>query len=130
MTKETKDYISWDFDDTLYDWKSQTLNTELLKIFNEQIDAGLNVCIVTLRSFEECHHVRYHFPDVRIFYTDGHDKVRYLKYHCPVNIIRHYDDRLDICRGLLGSKIIPVWVLGEKVKEDIEKLNIINFKEC
>ena len=129
MAKETGVYISWDFDDTLYDTKSQKLNSELVKIFNEQKSSGLNVCIVTLRSYEECSHVRYFFPDVRIFYTNGRDKVRYLKYHCPVKIVKHYDDRMDTCRGLIGSDITPVWVFGERVKADMNRLNIIHFRE-
>ena len=129
MAREEGDYISWDFDDTLYDTRKQCLNTELLKTFNEQKNQGLNVCIVTLRSYEECHQVRYHFPDVRIFYTDGYDKVRYLLFHCPVNIVKHYDDRLDTCLGLIDSRIKPVWTLGERVTANMKKLEIRQFKE-
>ena len=129
MTKEAGDYISWDFDDTLYDTKKHCLNTELLKVFKEQKNQGLNVCIVTLRSYEECHHVRYHFPEERIFYTDGHDKVRYLLFHCPVNIIEHYDDRLDTCCGLVDTRIKPIWVRGERVKNQLEKMTIRDFRE-
>ena len=129
MVREVGDYISWDFDDTLYDTRKHCLNKELLEIFNEQRNNGLKVCIVTLRSYDECHHVRYHFPDVRIFYTDGHDKVRYLLFHCPVNIIEHYDDRLDTCLGLLDTRIKPIWTLGERVSTNMQRLEVRQFKE-
>lgn len=129
MVKSDEEYISWDFDETLFDWKSHRLNSELVKIFNRQKESGLNVCIVTLRSFEECADVRYFFPETRIFYTNGQDKVRYLLYHCPLKIIKHYDDRLDTCRGLLGTDIKPVWVFGERVKEDIQNMEIVHFRE-
>lgn len=129
MTREGENFISWNFDNTLYDTRKQCLNKELLEIFNQQRKDGLNVCIVTLRSYEECHHVRYHFPDVRIFYTDGHDEVRYLLFHCPVNIITHYDHKLETCLGLIHSRIKPIWTLGERVTSDMQKLEIKHFKE-
>ena len=127
---EGEEYISWDFDDTLYDTKTQSLNMQLVETFNEQIKAGKNVCIVTLRTFQQCKHVRYLFPNVRIFYTNGQNKVRYLRYQCPVKIVKHYDDRLDTCLGLLETGIIPVWCFGQRVKANIQKLEIRHFKEC
>ena len=120
-------WISWDFDNTLFDWASQSINSELYNIFKKQQEEGKNVCIVTLRTIEECPAVRFHFPNVRIFYTSGEDKVRYLLYKIPINIIEHYDDRLDTCLGLIDTRIKPVWVLSSKDKERLQKLSRIEF---
>lgn len=120
-------WISWDFDNTLYDWSSRSINSELFKIFEKQRKEGKNVCIVTLRTLEECPEVRYHFPDIRIFYTAGHDKVRYLLYKIPINIVEHYDDRLDTCLGLIGSRIKPVWVFSSNDQKKFDKLTKIYF---
>lgn len=120
-------WISWDFDNTLYDWSSRSINSELFNIFQKQREEGKNVCIVTLRTFEECPEVRYFFPDVRIFYTGGYDKVRYLLYRIPIEIVEHYDDRLDICLSLEGSRIKPVWVFSSNDQKKFDRLTKIYF---
>lgn len=120
-------WISWDFDNTLFDWSSRSINKELFEIFQQQQKDNKNVCIVTLRTLEECPEVRYYFPNIRIFYTNGKDKVNYLLNEIPIRIIRHYDDRLDTCLGLVGTDIEPIWVFSSNDQKKFKKLKKIYF---
>lgn len=103
-------YISWDFDGTLYDNKTNSINHEALKIFNHQRAEGQNVCITTARSYDGLGEIKRYFPDVLLFNTSGADKGEFLKNECPVPISKHYDNRLDVCQSLVGSDIKPIFV--------------------
>lgn len=122
-----KIYTSFDFDHTLYDPETNKLIPETYDIIQQLIADKAPVCITTLRGENELDKVREFFPDIQIFPTNGFNKVICLKKYIPVPIAIHYDDDLSTCVSLLSTKIKPVWVRNEKIRNGLKKLKILEI---
>ena len=115
-------YISFDFDWTLYDPEKDKLIYETAELVKKLIADKANVCITTLRGENETEKIKEFFPDIQIFPTNGFNKVLCLRKYIPVPIAQHYDDDLGTCIALLQTRIKPIWVRNEKLREGIKKL--------
>lgn len=121
-----EEWISWDFDDTLYDSKNDRLIETTYNIFKEQQNIGYNLCITTWRDSYDLDDIHRHLgSDIKIFPLCQFDKSIFLRYVCPYNVIMHYDDSLNhVCRPLLFStKITPVWVTTKQRLKLIKNIN-------
>lgn len=132
MTKHTKKhnkaYISFDFDNTLYNPETDSVNEEMKRIMEECIEDGYNVCITTLRSDKETNRIKELFPDVEVYPTGGYNKTIALKKYIPVPILKHYDDDLNICVSLKRwTTITPIWVRNKKLLNDMDKISHIDI---
>lgn len=120
-------YISFDFDWTLYDPETDKLIYETSELVKKLIADKANVCITTLRGENETDKIKEFFPDIRIFPTNGFNKVLCLRKYIPVPIAQHYDDDLGTCIALLQTRIKPIWVRNEKLREGIKKLKTFDI---
>lgn len=120
-------YHSFDFDHTLYDPETNRKIKETTKILYDLIEEGKKVCITTLRGENETDKIKELFPDIPIFATNGFNKVICLRKYIPVPITRHYDDDLNVCIALTSSSIKPIWVRGKRLRDGIEKIQILDI---
>lgn len=54
-------WISWDFDDTLYNPYSKRLIGQTYKIFKNQLKSGAKLCITTYKYKDECKIIENYF---------------------------------------------------------------------
>ena len=118
-------YHSFDFDHTLYETNRKIKETT--KILYDLIEEGKKVCITTLRGENETDKIKELFPDIPIFATNGFNKVLCLRKYIPVPISKHYDDDLNVCIALASSSIKPIWVRGKRLRDGIERIEILDI---
>lgn len=102
--------ISWDYDDTLYDWRNEELIDETLEIFNKERESNKMV-ITTYRNRNDTKDIRKKFPDTTIWATSGEDKAGLLLQR---GVSRHYDDDILLCKDLLGTECEPVYICHDE----------------
>lgn len=98
--------ISWDYDDTLYDWKNKKIIEKTAKIFYEEAKSN-KVVITTYRNKRCLRDIHKNFPNVNVWATNGGDKTDML---IRRGVIRHYDDDILLCRELMGTSCEPVYI--------------------
>lgn len=103
--------ISYDFDDTLYDFRKGTLIESVYAIFKADVAAGHKVVITTYRNRHQLADIRRLFPGVTIWATGGGNKDDIL---IRRGVTRHYDDDLLLCNALLDSTCEPVYICHEQ----------------
>lgn len=127
--RKRKAYISFDFDHTLYNPETDSVNEEIVDILNAYKKDGYHICITTLRAERDTGRIRELFPDVEVYPTGGFNKTIALKKYIPVPILKHYDDDLNICVSLKRwTKITPIWVRNKSLLADIQNLEHVDLK--
>lgn len=126
-------WISWDFDDTLYDPYSGQLIGQTYKIFKNQLKSGAKLCITTYRYRDECETIEKLFPNIPIFATGRESKVELLR-GLEGGVKSHYDDHLTLCLELLNTKICqPIfikhhWMPNYDLPKELKIINITEVK--
>lgn len=127
-------WISWDFDDTLYDPYSGQLIGQTYKIFKNQLKSGAKLCITTYRYRDKCETIEKLFPNIPIFATGRESKVELLR-GLEGGVKSHYDDHLTLCLELLNTKICqPVfikhhWMPNYDLPKELKIINITEVKQ-
>lgn len=128
MNFQKQTYVSFDFDNTLYDPETDSAIEEMKNLMNDYANKGYGICITTLRGENEIDRIKELFPDIMIYPTNGLSKTIALKKYIPVPIIAHYDDDLNICISLKRfTKINPIWVRSKRLIKDIKKMETLNL---
>lgn len=129
MNSLKQTFISFDFDNTLYNPESDSAIPEMKELMEKYIQQGYGICITTLRGENEIDRIRDLFPHVMIYPTNGLNKAMALKKYVPVPVAVHYDDDLNICVSLKRyTKIKPIWVRSKRLIKDIKKMETINLQ--
>lgn len=91
---KSKKIMSWDFDDTLYDWENDVLIDKTYALFKKQQASGYEMVITTFRCPQEVDDIKKHLPGIPIWCTCRISKVGYLrkKLNEGYKICTHYDD--------------------------------------
>ena len=120
-------YTSFDFDGTLYDPLHDSIIPETYELVQQLIKDKAPICITTLRGENETDKIKELFPDIEIFATNGFNKVICLRKYIPVPIAIHYDDDLGTCIALMQTRIKPIWVRNERIREGIKRLKTLDI---
>lgn len=122
-------YISFDFDNTLYNPDTDSIIPEMKALMDEYAKNGYGVCITTLRGENETGRIKDFFPNIPIYPTNGMNKTIALKKYIPVPIAIHYDDDLNICIAIKRfTRIKPVWVRNPRLLKAMEQLKTVDLE--